>query len=160
MSFLKQNGPHDPWGPLGAPLVGQQGAPLDLGMQAAAQQGPLSYAYQSMLQNAQVANQQNMANQAAQMGISNGQSPYAVKKIPALRTDDLNADAMQVPLDTMADIWSAKFAVKWVGEDEIIALAEEDATWKVFFHRLIARNRLEKLYMTDTGHNVYRLLTD
>lgn len=125
-----------PYGPSDQEEYEQRMQQLRLDEAVAKKKAQLEYDYMRAAQNAGMGSIQQAA-----MGI--GVGPYQLgqqMKASVKRLNPNEIPAMQMPLESLVDLWQAKWQDTWVHRNE----ASADAFWARGFQRLFDTNKLER----------------
>lgn len=76
----------------------------------------------------------------------------AVSHSDSLRSDQLDHEAFEIPVDGMIDLWLARFGNDWVDLEEV----DRDTFWLMLYRRLKSIGELEIHYLTDRARYVCR----
>jgi hypothetical protein len=69
-----------------------------------------------------------------------------------LRSEQLEHEAFDVPVDELIDLWLVRFGNDWVD----IVVLDDDNFWNMAYRRLKALGELEIHYLTDRARYVCR----
>jgi hypothetical protein len=75
-----------------------------------------------------------------------------VDGVSTLRSDQLEHEAFEIPVDGMIDLWLARFGNDWVDLETV----DEDTFWLMLYRRLKSLGELEIHYLTDRARYVCR----
>ena len=82
---------------------------------------------------------------------SNG-GPFGSMPESSLRSEQLEHEAFEVPVDELIDLWLVRFGNDWV---DIVTL-DDDNFWNMAYRRLKTLGELEIHYLTDRARYVCR----
>ena len=79
---------------------------------------------------------------------------FAKLGLRPLTEQDIQGEAMNAPLSSLADMWLVRWGGSWVGESNF----QEDDFWRVSLIRLLGVNKVEKHHLADRIGAVYRII--
>mgnify|MGYP006271077989 CR=1 FL=1 len=81
-----------------------------------------------------------------------GANNTVVDGVSTLRSDQLEHEAFEVPVEELIDLWLVRFGNDWTDLEKI----DEDPFWTMAYRRLKALGELEIHYLTDRARYVCR----
>ena len=113
----------------------------------------------STAQQMQMQMQNQYANQAMQyqlaaQGVQNYQQTSMPKHFRLLNEAALTHEAFDTPIDTLCNLWLAKYGDTWVQKADVI----DEEFFSLAAQRLLSLGKMEEYYMSDTGRSVLRVL--
>ena len=82
---------------------------------------------------------------------SNG-GPFGSMPESSLRSEQLEHEAFEIPVDELLDLWLVRFGNDWTDLEKI----DEDPFWTMAYRRLKTLGELEIHYLTDRARYVCR----
>ena len=95
-----------------------------------------------------------VSNSAYTVNVAPNVSRATLNVVPTLNEEDIRKGAFELPVNTMVDLWLARFGNDWVDLSEI---ENSDAFFYTVFTRLKQLSELEVHYLTDRARYVCRL---